>query len=94
MNFNKVLVKLNYFDQRMKANFKVNGFSSLPIHDDNEMAKIIESSEESIKPLFIKCFGEMGSHLLDKYFTCRGNIFEFYGSLDSENKDLFVEFDW
>lgn len=88
------VLKLYHFNNRLIAIYKKNGFKSIPF-DSNEMAKVIETSEKDLTPLFVACFGKsMAFHLLDKFFTYRGDIFEFYGSLDTENKELFCQFDW
>jgi hypothetical protein len=89
----KPILKLHYFNNRMNCIYRENGFFSIPF-DDEEMRNIIRGSANDLKPLFIKCFGNMGSHLLDKFCHFSGDVFEFYNSLGSENKDLFIAFDW
>ena len=86
--------KLFYFDSRIKSFYEKNGYTSVPF-DGSEVQKMIEGSRKNIAALFDKIWGDsMGFHLLGKFYEFRGNIYEFYMSLDSNNRQLFSEKNW
>ena len=90
---NKEVLKLHRFNKRINCIYREKGFSTLPF-DKEKMKIIVKVSADDLSPLFLKCFGDDGDHLLDKFYTYSGNIFEFFCCLDAENKELFVAFDW
>jgi hypothetical protein len=86
--------KLCYFDNRIKSFYEKNGYTNMPF-DGKEVQKMIESSQLELNALFYKIWGStMGFHLLDKFYEFRGNIHEFFMSLDSNNRELFTGKDW
>lgn len=86
--------KLYYFDNRIKSIYEKYGYTSLPF-DGSMVQKIIEKSRKDIALLFDKIWGSsMGFHLLGKFYEFRGNIYEFFMSLDSNNRELFTGKDW
>lgn len=93
-SYKRSIIKLSHFSNRLRAIYKQNGFSSIPFNRE-EMATLINACQNDLEPLFKGCFGEnTGLHLLNKFYTFRGDIFEFYGSLDDENSELFSQFNW
>lgn len=86
--------KLYYFDSRIKSFYEKEGFNSIPF-DGKKVQEMIETVQPDLTALFLKIWGgTMGAHLLDKFYTFRGNIHEFYLSLDSKNRQLFSSIDW
>lgn len=86
--------KLFYFDSRIKSFYQKHGYSSIPL-DSREVQKMIDDSQKETKELFHKIWGSsMGYHLLGKFWEFRGNILEFYMSLDENNRQLFSNKDW
>ena len=86
--------KLNYFDNRIKSIFERYGHASIPL-DGIKVQNMIEESRNDIALLFGKIWGSsMGYHLLGKFYEFRGNIHEFFMSLDSNNRELFTGKDW
>ncbi|WP_289055766.1 hypothetical protein [Carboxylicivirga marina] len=86
--------KLYYFDNRIKSFYEMNGYSNLPF-DGIKVQKMIEQSQSELIKLFHKIWGSsMGYHLLDKFYHFRGNIHEFFMSLDSDNQEKFTTINW
>lgn len=86
--------KLYYFDNRIKSFYEKNGYTNMPF-DSKEVQKMIESSQLELNALFYKIWGStMGYHLLDKFYDFRGNILEFFMSLDVENREKFTTINW
>jgi hypothetical protein len=86
--------KLYYFDNRIKSIFEKHGHTSMPF-DGTKVQNMIEASRNEIAILFDKIWGSsMGFHLLGKFYEFRGNIHEFFMSLDSNNRELFTGKDW
>ena len=79
--------KLYYFDNRIKSFYEKNGYTNIPF-DSQEVQKMIEKSELELNALFYKIWGsDMGFHLLDKFYDFRGNVYEFFMSLDAQNRN-------
>ncbi|MCW3788501.1 hypothetical protein [Plebeiibacterium sediminum] len=88
------LSKLYYFDNRIKSFYEKNGYTNIPF-DGNKIQKMIEDSQLELNALFYKIWGsDMGYHLLDKFYDFRGNVYEFFMSLDSSNRELLTGKDW
>ena len=86
--------KLYYFDNRIKSIFEKHGHASMPF-DGTKVQNMIEASRNEIAILFDKIWGSsMGFHLLGKFYEFRGNIHEFFMSLDSNNRELLTGKDW
>ena len=86
--------KLYYFDNRIKSIFERYGHASIPL-DGIKVQKMIEESRNDIAVLFDKIWGSsMGFHLLGKFYEFRGNIYEFFMSLDNKNRELLTGKDW
>jgi len=86
--------KLNYFDNRIKSFYEKNGYTNIPF-DSKEVQKMIEGSQLELNALFYKIWGSsMGYHLLDKFYDSRGNIYEFFMSLDVENRERLTTINW
>lgn len=86
--------KLYYFDNRIKSFYEKYNYQSVPF-DDKIVQEMIEASRKELSELFLKIWGSsMGCHLLDKFYTYRGNIYEFFMCLDSQNRLLFTSKDW
>ena len=86
--------KLNYFDNRIKSFYEKNGYTNIPF-DSKEVQKIIEGSQLELNALFYKIWGSsMCYHLLDEFYDSRGNIYEFFMSLDTENRERLTTINW
>ncbi len=86
--------KLYYFDTRIKSIYEKHGHASIPF-DGKKVLDMIEESNKDIALLFNKIWGtSMGYHLLSKFYEFRGNIHEFFMSLDCNNRELFTGKDW
>lgn len=86
--------KLFYFDNRIKSFYEKNGYTNMPF-DGKEVQKMIEGSQLELNALFYKIWGStMGYHLIDKFYDSRGNILEFFTSLDPENRERFTTINW
>lgn len=86
--------KLFYFDNRIKSFYEKNGFSSIPF-DGRKVQEMIQASQKELAELFLKIWGaSMGAHLLDKFYDYRGNVLDFYMSLDDKNRQLLSQKDW
>ncbi len=86
--------KLYYFDNRIKSIYEKHGHSSIPF-DGTKVQDMIEESRKDIALLFDKIWGSsMGFHLLGKFYEFRGNVHDFFMSLDSSNRELFTGKDW
>lgn len=86
--------KLYYFDNRIKSFYEKNGYTNIPF-DGIKVQKMIEDSQLELNELFYKIWGSaMGYHLLDKFYDFRGNIYEFFMSLDPENREKFTTINW
>ena len=86
--------KMYYFDNRIKSIYEKHGHTSIPF-DGTTVQNMIEESRKEIAMLFDKIWGSsMGFHLLGKFYGFRGNIHEFFMSLDSNNRELFTGKDW
>jgi hypothetical protein len=86
--------KLYYFDIRIKSIYEIHGHTSIPFKG-TLVQNMIEESRKDIALLFDKIWGSsMGYHLLGKFYEFRGNVHEFYMSLDGNNRELFTGKDW
>lgn len=86
--------KLFYFDNRTRSFYEDHGFHSIPF-DGHKVQEMIESSRKELSDLFLKIWGSsMGYHLLDKFYNCHGNVYEFFLCLDGKNIELFTTKDW
>ena len=86
--------KLFYFDNRIKSFYEKNGYTSLPF-ESKMVLKMIDDSQLELNELFFKIWGStMGYHLLSKFYDFRGNVFEFFMSLDSDNRNRFTSINW
>ncbi|MCT4643636.1 MAG: hypothetical protein N4A74_01520 [Carboxylicivirga sp.] len=86
--------KLYYFDNRIKSFYENHGHNSIPF-DSTKVQKMISESQKELRELFYKIWGSsMGCHLLDKFYDFRGNVHEFFMSLDRSNRELFTGKDW
>jgi hypothetical protein len=56
---------------------------------------MIQASQKELAELFLEIWGKsMGAHLLDKFYDYRGNVLDFYISLDGQNRQLLSQKDW
>jgi hypothetical protein len=86
--------KLYYLDTRIKSFYEKHGYSSIPF-DGRKVQEMIQASQKELRELFVKIWGDfMGSHLLDKFYDYRGNVLDFYTSLDGSNRQLLSNKDW
>jgi len=86
--------KLYYFDNRIKSIYQDHGYTSIPFNRE-EALQMIDNTYADLSELFKKIWGDfMGAHLLDKYYSFSGNIFDLYMSLDSDNRHIFSNTDW
>ncbi len=86
--------KLYYFDNRIKSFYEKNGYNSIPF-DGKKVQEMIDASQNDLANLFHKIWGSsMGYHLLNKFYDFRGNIHEFYMSLDDSNRQLLSSKNW
>lgn len=86
--------KFYYFDNRIKSIYEKHGHTSIPF-DGRKVQNMIEDSRKDIALLFDKIWGaSMGFHLLGKFYESRGNIHDFFMSLDGSNRELFTGKDW
>jgi hypothetical protein len=86
--------KLFYFDNRIRSFYEKHNFKSVPF-DGREVQGMIEASRKELSELFLKIWGSsMGYHLLDKFYDNRGNIYEFFLCLDTQNRQLLTSKDW
>ncbi len=86
--------KLFYFDSRIRSFYEKHNFKSVPF-DGRMVQEMIEASRKELSELFLKIWGSsMGYHLLDKFYDKRGNIYEFFMCLDSQNRQLLTSKDW
>ncbi|PKP08651.1 MAG: hypothetical protein CVU09_15005 [Bacteroidetes bacterium HGW-Bacteroidetes-4] len=86
--------KLYYLDNRIKSFYEKNGYSSIPF-DGRKVQEMIQASQKELAELFLKIWGKsMGAHLLDKFYDNRGNVLDFYMSLDGQNRQLLSQKDW
>lgn len=86
--------KLYYFDNRIKSFYEKHSYSSHPF-DGEKVQEMILKTRKELSELFLKIWGSsMGKHLLDKFYDSRGNILDFYMSLDGRNRELFSNKDW
>ncbi|WP_075604070.1 hypothetical protein [Saccharicrinis aurantiacus] len=86
--------KLYYFDSRIKSFYEKNGYTSLPF-DGEKVQEMIDDSRLELNALFYKIWGStMGFHLLSKFYSSNGNIYELFMSLDPENKEKFTTINW
>lgn len=86
--------KLYYLDNRIKSIYEKNGYSSIPF-DGRKVQEMIQASQKELAELFLKIWGKsMGAHLLDKFYDNRGNVLDFYMSLDGQNRQLLSQKDW
>ncbi|WP_430811567.1 MULTISPECIES: hypothetical protein [unclassified Carboxylicivirga] len=86
--------KLYYFDNRIKSIYEKHGHTSIPFDGTKVQAMIHEAAKELVA-LFYKIWGSiMGYHLLNKFYDFRGNVYEFFMSLDSTNRELLTGKDW
>ncbi len=88
------ITKLYYLENRIKSFYEKKGYSSLPF-DGRKVQEMIQASQKELAELFLKIWGDyMGSHLLDKFYGYRGNVLDFYMSLDDKNRQLLSQKDW
>lgn len=86
--------KLNYFDNRIKSYYEKHGNICVPL-DGTRVQKMIDQAQNELRELFYKIWGSsMGYHLLDKFYGFRGNVFEFFMSLDAQNRERFTSINW
>lgn len=86
--------KLYYFDNRIKNIYENHGFTSIPFNGSS-LQGMIGKSRNEIAVLFERIWGSsMGYHLLGTFYAFKGNILEFYMSLDEHNRQLFSGKDW
>jgi len=86
--------KLFYLDNRVRSFYEKHGFNSVPF-DGQKVQEMIDASHQELTELFLKIWGlSMGYHLLDKFYSYRGNIYEFFMCLDSTNREMFTGKDW
>jgi len=85
--------KLYYFNSRIKSFYEKNGYTSLPF-DGEKVQEMIDASRLELNALFYKIWGStIGFHLLDKFYSSN-DIYEFFMSLDPENKEKFTTINW
>ncbi|MCU4165705.1 hypothetical protein [Carboxylicivirga caseinilyticus] len=86
--------KLFYFDNRIKSIFEKYGHTAIPF-DGTKVQAMIHKAQKELVALFYKIWGSsMGYHLLNKFYDFRGNIYEFFMSLDNKNRELLTGKDW
>lgn len=88
------ILKLYYFDKRIKNIYEKYGHTSIPF-DGTKAQDMIHVSAKDLVALFYNIWGSiMGYHLLNKFYEFRGNVYEFFLSLDSNSRELFTGKDW
>lgn len=86
--------KLYYFDNRIKSFYEKYGHACVPL-DGAKVQQMIHEASKDFVPLFYKIWGStMGYHLLNKFYDFRGNVFEFFMSLDAQNRERFTSINW
>lgn len=86
--------KLNYFDIRIKSIYEKYGYISIPF-DNIKVQKMMDEAETDLAMLFHNIWGSsMGYHLLNKFYSFSGNVYELFMSLDKHNRDLLTGKDW
>lgn len=90
----KTVAKLYYFDKCIKSIYQKYGHTTIPF-DGTKIQYIIAESGKDIVLLFDKIWGtSMGYLLLGKFYEFRGNVYEFFMNLDSDNRELFISKNW
>ncbi|GEM_PF-6227793 len=87
--------KLKYFDGRINDIYERHGFSHVPF-ERHEIEKMISECQDDLRFFFERVFvdKDMAAHLTDKFYSCAGNVYEFFCELDETNMDALLTRNW